>query len=223
MKTKFSAPVFEIKSLEETGLFSGYGAVFGNKDSYGDVIEPGAFSVSLEGHAARKSRPKLLWQHIMAQPIGKWLEYGEDNTGLYMKGQLNMGVQQAREAYALLKSGDIDGLSIGYQTIKSEPDKKNGVLLLKQLELIEVSVVSAGANDRALVDAVKEVENSRNRLAAGERLSEREWEGLFKDYLELSNSEAERAVRVHSLKLGQGEPDVDPLVAFWEAMRAGEN
>lgn len=157
MKTKFSAPVFEIKSLEETGLFSGYGAVFGNKDSYGDVIEPGAFSVSLTAHAARKSRPKMFWQHNMHEPIGSWSEMKEDNTGLWVAGKLNMDVQRGREAYSLLKAGDIDGLSIGYQTVKSEPDKKNGVLLLKQLELIEVSVVSVGANDRALIDAVKQI------------------------------------------------------------------
>lgn len=157
MKTRFSAPVFEIKQLEETGLFSGYGAVFGNKDSYGDVIEPGAFSVSLIAHAARKSRPKMFWQHNMHEPIGSWSEMKEDQTGLWVSGKLNMDVQRGREAYSLLKAGDIDGLSIGYQTIKSEPDKKNGVLLLKELELIEVSVVSVGANDRALIDAVKQI------------------------------------------------------------------
>jgi uncharacterized protein len=157
MKTKFSAPVFEIKQLEETGLFSGYGAVFGNKDSYGDVIEPGAFSVSLTAHATRKSRPKMFWQHNMHEPIGSWAEMKEDSVGLWVSGKLNMDVQRGREAYSLLKAGDIDGLSIGYQTVKAEPDKKRGVLLLKELDLIEVSVVSVGANDRALIDAVKQI------------------------------------------------------------------
>ena len=68
---------------------------------------------------------------------------------------------------------------------------------------------------------MKEIEDSRNRLAAGERLTEREWEGLLKDSFGLSNSEAERVVRVHNLRAGQGDPDTterDPLEALFAAM-----
>lgn len=208
MKTKFGAPVLKVKELTDAGTFEGYGSIFGNRDSYGDVVERGAFAKSLATHEARGSKPKLFWQHDMHQPIGSWTEMKEDDTGLWAKGRLNMDVQRGREAHALLKAGDIDGLSIGYHTITAEPDKAAGVLLLKELDLVEVSVVSVGANDRALVDAVKaaEISNLRDRIAAGERLTSREWEALFKD-MGLTNSEAERAVRVHDLRNGQGDPD----------------
>jgi hypothetical protein len=93
---------------------------------------------------------------------------------------------------------------------------------LVEVFLHEVSLVSIGMNPKALVSGVKEIEDSRNRLAAGERLTEREWEGLLKDAFGLSNAEAERVVRVHDLRIGQGEPDEptgDPMAALWAAMK----
>jgi HK97 family phage prohead protease len=151
----------------------------------------------------------MFWQHNPDEPIGKWLDMAEDGKGLFVEGQLNMGVQRAREAYALLKEGDIDGLSIGYGVVTAEPDAEKNVLRLKELRLVEVSIVSLAANDRARVDSVKaaEIDNLRIKLLAGDRLTEREWESLFKsDLFGMSNSQAERAVRVN-LKRGQGEPD----------------
>lgn len=155
MKTKFGAPVLQVKEFGDNGFFSGYGAVFGNRDSHGDIIRPGAFSKSIAQHAARGSRPKMFWQHDMSKPIGKWLAFEEDDIGLRMEGKLNMNVQQGREAYHLLKDEDIDGLSIGYQTFKEE-QKSDGNHLL-ELGLVETSVVSLGSNDRALVSAVKQI------------------------------------------------------------------
>ena len=126
-----------------------------------------------------------------------------------MRGRLNMNVQQGREAYELLKAGDIDGLSIGYRIKKHTEDKDRGVWLLEKLDLFEVSVVSIGANRNALVDtasvkAARDSEGLIERLKAGDRLTEREFEQMLKGILGLSNSQAERAVRLH-LK-GQGEP-----------------
>lgn len=155
MKTKFGAPVLNVKEFGDDGLFSGYGAVFGNKDSHGDIIQRGAFVKSIEQHKARGSRPKMFWQHDMSKPIGRWLDFEEDDTGLRMHGKLNMNVQQGREAYHLLKDEDIDGLSIGYQTFREE--KKGSANHLLELGLVETSVVSLGSNDRALVRAVKQI------------------------------------------------------------------
>ncbi|WP_375290400.1 HK97 family phage prohead protease [Qipengyuania sp.] len=157
MKTKAGAPVLELKEFGEDGVFSGYGSVFGNTDSYGDIVMPGAFKRTLADHRRRKSMPKLFWQHDPGRPIGKWLSMEEDDTGLKVEGQLNMNVQQGREAYALLKAVDIDGLSIGYRVVKAEDDETEQVVRLKELQLVEVSVVSLGANDRALVSGVKSI------------------------------------------------------------------
>lgn len=209
MQTKQADPVLSIKEMDETtGEFEGYGSTFGGEpDSYGDIVMKGAFSDSLSSHRARGSMPKLFWQHDPSQPIGKWLDASEDDRGLLLRGRLNMGVQKGREAYELLKAGDIDGLSIGYRIKKHTEDKDRGVWFLEKLDLHEVSVVSIGANSNATIASVKaerEAYELTERLKAGDRLTEREFEQMLKGSLGLSNSQAERAVRLH-LK-GQGEP-----------------
>ncbi|MBM3603647.1 MAG: HK97 family phage prohead protease [Alphaproteobacteria bacterium] len=211
MLTKAFDPVLEVKDMDDnTGEFEGYGSTFGGEpDSVGDIIMPGAYKDSLAEHSRRGTTPKMFWQHDPHRPIGKWLDAKEDDHGLLMRGRLNMNVQQGREAYELLKAGDIDGLSIGYRIKKHTEDKDRGVWLLEKLDLFEVSIVSIGANRNALVDtasvkASRDQEGLIERLKAGDRLTEREFEQMLKGILGLSNSQAERAVRLH-LK-GQGEP-----------------
>ncbi|HEY0213720.1 MAG TPA: HK97 family phage prohead protease [Paenirhodobacter sp.] len=218
-----AAPILDVKALDDvSGTFEGYASTFGGEpDSYGDIIAVGAYTDSLITHAAKGTVPKMFWQHDPWQPIGKWLDVKEDDRGLRVKGRLNMAVQRGAEAYALLKAGDIDGLSIGYRIKSYSVDADSGNWTLEKLDLIEVSVVSVGANDGATVSGVKSaryVAEITDKLKAGDRLTEREFEQLAKG-LGLSNSQAERAARVH-LK-GQGEPANadDEAARFWAAMR----
>ena len=83
----------------------------------------------------------MLWQHDPAQPIGVWDEVREDAKGLWVKGRILTDVARGREAAALIGAGAIDGLSIGYRTVKSRKDDKGG-RLLSELELWEVSLVT---------------------------------------------------------------------------------
>ncbi|QDM32087.1 HK97 family phage prohead protease [Tardiphaga sp. vice352] len=219
---KKTAPVLEIKSLKDSGEFEGYGSTFGGEpDAYGDVIAPGAYVDSLATHKAKGTMPKLFWQHNSAEPIGKWLSAKEDDHGLLLGGKLNMDVQRGREAHALLKAGDIDGLSIGYHIKEYSVDTESGIWTLEKLDLIEVSVVSVGANENAVVQSVKAAKAAHDlteRLKAGDRLTEREFEMWLKG-LGLTNSQAERAARLH-LK-GQGDPAAaaDDGLAFLRALK----
>lgn len=216
-----SAPVLEIKALKETGEFEGYGSTFGGEaDAHGDIIAPGAYAESLAEHAAKGTMPKLFWQHDRNEPIGSWKSATEDDHGLLLRGKLNMEVQRGREALALLKAKDIDGLSIGYRIKAYSVDTDTGVWTLEKLDLVEVSIVSVGANENAVVQSVKAAKAAHDlmeRLKAGDRLTEREFETWLKG-LGLSNSQAERAARVH-LK-GQGEPAeaADDGLAFLRAL-----
>ncbi|AYO83666.1 HK97 family phage prohead protease [Methylobacterium brachiatum] len=220
---KRTAPVLEIKALKDSGEFEGYGSTFGGEpDAYGDVISSGAYADSLAAHKTKGTMPKLFWQHDPGEPIGKWVSAKEDDRGLLMGGKLNMDVQRGREAYALLKAGDIDGLSIGYQIKEYSVDTDTGVWTLEKLDLIEVSIVSVGANESAVVQSVKTAKAAHDlteKLKAGDRLTEREFEVWLKG-LGFSNSQAERAARLH-LK-GQGEPvdAADDGLAFLRALRA---
>ncbi|WP_367728239.1 HK97 family phage prohead protease [Agrobacterium radiobacter] len=220
MLMKFGTACLNIKDMKESGEIEGYGSTFGGEpDSYGDVIAPGAYSDSLAAHKSAGTMPKMFWQHDSREPIGKWFEAKEDSKGLFLRGKLNMGVQRAREAYELLKERDIDGLSIGYRIKEYSVDTDTGVWTLEKIDLREVSIVSIGANDNATIASVKAAKAAHelsDRLKAGDRLTEREFETWLKG-LGFSNSQAERAARVH-LK-GQGDPAVaDPGTAFMQAL-----
>jgi HK97 family phage prohead protease len=155
-----------VKALDEPGTFEGYGSVFGVRDSYNEVVIPGAFVESLVRHKREGSLPLMLWQHNTDEPIGVWDDLAEDNKGLWGKGRLLAGVRRADEALILLKAGAIRGLSIGYREIDVAPAKDSEPRKLIKLDLLEVSVVSFPANRRANVTGVK----SDDRLAAFARL-----------------------------------------------------
>lgn len=142
----------EIKSITEEGRFAGYASVFGVTDNQRDVILPGAFSKSLQ-QPARDVR--LLWQHRMDEPIGRFEQIFEDAKGLYVEGRLLLGVARAKEAYELLRSGALGGLSIGYKPINYEFDEINGTRRLSEVELFEISLVTFPANEAAQVTVVK--------------------------------------------------------------------
>ncbi|UAK25858.1 HK97 family phage prohead protease [Sphingomonas nostoxanthinifaciens] len=214
--TKNSGALLDIKALNDDGTFEGYGSVFGNVDSYGEVVEPGAFTASLVD-ARRKGRSiKLLWQHDPAQPIGTWDDLAEDSKGLYVKGRLLKDtVPQAASAYALLKGGALDGLSIGYRVVEAAPHAdKQGILSLKKLDLKEVSLVTFAANDRARVDSVK------HQIAAGGMPTVREFEDALRE-LGFTRSKAE-ALATACLPHLRGEPEAkadDDALQFLKTLR----
>lgn len=159
MKLKRIARPFEIKSIGEDGTFSGYGAVFGNVDFWGDVIAPGAFAKTLAAFAAKNAMPAMLWQHDSDHPIGVWTDMREDSKGLYVEGRLLIAdVSKAKEAHALLKARGISGMSIGYYASVWEWDDNKDIRTLKEIDLWEISLVTFPANDQAQVVDVKGVE-----------------------------------------------------------------
>ena len=119
----------------------GYASLFDACDQGGDIVKKGAYAASLKRLGSEGRRVKMLWQHDPAQPIGIWDEVREDAKGLYVKGRLLDSVGKGREAAALIEAGAIDGLSIGYRTVRATKNDK-GRRLLTELELWEVSLVT---------------------------------------------------------------------------------
>ena len=112
---------------------------------------------------------KLLWQHDAAQVIGSWLSIAEDAKGLFVRGQLNLDVAKAREVYALMKDGAVDGLSIGFRTQKSVTDPATGVRRLQKVDLWEISIVTFPMLPNARVSSVKHLDAKARLAAAIER------------------------------------------------------
>lgn len=196
---------FKADTVKEDGTFSGYGSVFGNVDSYDEIVAAGAFKSSLKTIKDSGDPLPVLWQHNPDQPIGGYTELAEDDTGLKVSGfLLKDDVALAREAYALMRARVVKGLSIGYYVRDSSYDEKTGIRTLKELDLREVSVVTFPANEAAQVENVKCV--LRGMLKAGELPSVRMMEEFLRE-AGFSKSQA-AAIAVHGLgKLHRGEPD----------------
>ena len=127
--------------MTEGAVIEGYASRFGLLDQGGDIVAKGAFGASLARLAAKGDKVRMLWQHDPTKPIGVWDEIREDETGLWVKGRLLSEVALAREAATLIDAGAIDGLSIGYRTVRAEKDQK-GRRVLTEVELWEVSLVT---------------------------------------------------------------------------------
>lgn len=142
---------YELKAGDEGWSFTAYASTFGNQDHGGDIIQKGAFKATL----ANKNRDRpLLWQHIQSEPIGKEVTLREDTKGLLGTWQI-IDTQRGSDAYKLLKSGVIRSMSIGYIPKTFEFTEGGDGRLIKEIDLLENSVVSVPMNDQARVQSVK--------------------------------------------------------------------
>lgn len=169
---------YEIKAVKDDGLFSGYGSVFGNVDSYREVVAPGAFSDSLAETRSKGRTFPVLWQHRSGEPIGNWNidSLKEDDHGLFGEGMLWLGdAPYAKVAHRGMQSKAITGLSIGYRVRDDSFNESTRIRTLKNLELVEISIVTNPANDDARIDAVKAM------IAHGSLPSIKEFEQILRE------------------------------------------
>lgn len=146
-----STKELQISDDGEFGYFKGYAITWGNIDRAREVAVKGCFADSLK----ENPRVKMQWQHDYADLIGSYTKLEEDDTGLYCEGRINLGTARGKEAYVLLKAGDIDGLSIGYEVVEDRYDSVNSIRYLEKLNLYEISLVSVPCNPKAQVFDVK--------------------------------------------------------------------
>lgn len=141
LETKYTA-LSALTETGEIGRIRGYASRFGEPDQSGDVVAPGAFAKSLTRLKEAGRSVKFLWQHDPTKPIGIWSDVRENKTGLWVAGEVLTDVQLGQEAALLMKAGAIDGLSIGYRVVKSQPNKETGGRTLLEIDLWEVSLVT---------------------------------------------------------------------------------
>lgn len=120
------------------GRFEGYASLFGVRDAGGDTVMRGAFAKSLR--ARRAGGVKMLYQHQAAEPLGVWSEIYEDGAGLFVRGRIITDVSRGREVLSLMREGALDGLSIGFKTVRAA--RAAGGRQILEADLWEVSVVT---------------------------------------------------------------------------------
>jgi len=189
--------VCQLKFAEgDQGMFSGYASVYGHVDSVKDTIAPGAFAESLE---SGKNIKMFVNHDSHAVPIGDWETMKEDNHGLYAEGRIDLNHKDGPTVYSALKRGAMDGLSIGFTMDTEDFDvKEDGGRIIKNANLMEVSLVNFPCEGKARIMAVKA------DLAVLSSLKDCE------DYLReaggFSKSMATALVS-HILKVSRGEPE----------------
>jgi HK97 family phage prohead protease len=209
----FFAPL-EVKFATDeaaAGTFSGYGAVFGNVDAYGDVIQKGAFKDTLREWKKQKRMPPMLIQHggwgigdMDGLAIGKWTSMEEDDTGLAVEGKLiGLDTERGKIIHGAMREGVLDGMSIGYRakefSLGTKPTEPRRTL--KKIDLVECSVVQMPANDAARVAQVK---------AAGGARTIREFEDFLRDAGGFSHAAA-KAIAAGGFKASDPrDEDVEP-------------
>ncbi len=148
------API-QLKEAKADGSFTGYAAVFNNVDLGRDVIMPGAFR---NVKTTRDGKVRIALYHDLHKLAGK-AKFEQDDHGLWVEGQLNLDVSYVRDAYALMKTGELDGLSVGFDIPRGGADweDRSGdyVRIIKDAVLWEFSIVPFGMNPEALVENVK--------------------------------------------------------------------
>lgn len=216
MKTKNAGVALDVKAVGDDGVIEGYASVWNKVDSYNEAVERGAFKQSLAAARREKRSIKMLYQHDSFQPIGVWDELVEDDTGLRVKGRILKDASvKAAETYALIREGALDELSIGYREVETKKDpSRPGVLLLKQLNLREVSVVTFGAlSVAARIDSVKSI------LDGGDLPTVRQFEEHLRDAGFSKSLAAAIAAKATPHLRGEPEAKADDALDFLKALR----
>ncbi|MBW3098659.1 HK97 family phage prohead protease [Pseudohoeflea coraliihabitans] len=153
----------DLEEVAGDGSFSGYASIFGSLDLGHDIIAPGAFAASLR----RRGPPdiRMLFQHDPDQPIGRWTAIREDGRGLHVEGKLALATSRGREIHALMKAGALDGLSIGFRTLKAARQQKGGVRRILMADLWEISIVTFPMQPEARVTSVKHLSPEEHLIA----------------------------------------------------------
>lgn len=193
-----------LKMDGETGTFEGYAARFGGTDTYGDTLIKGAFASTLR----QNGKPKMFYGHDWSMPIGRFDKAAEDDSGLYVKGQLTPGHSVAADVRAGLAHGTMDGLSIGGFVAKGDAEDKaygNGQIINKFTNLVEISVVPFPADADARIDLAS-VKNADLREAIEEIETIRDFERLLRDAGSFSRAEATALVSRAKGIFATGDP-----------------
>ena len=189
-RRKFSP--LPVTQMESDGSFRGYASLFNRVDLGRDRVLPGAFARSLKRRGPAGVR--MLYQHDPSEVIGHWRTIREDAAGLYVEGVLSPDVARAREVRSLMRAGALDGLSIGFHTVRASKDAGTGVRSIIEADLWEVSVVTFPMLPGARVSEVKSRVARHASSHASPHPSVRDLERMLRRDAGLSRREAKAAL-----------------------------
>ena len=185
-------------TIDADGTVEGYASLFGEIDQARDMVMRGAFALTLAQRGVH--RIPMLFQHDPSEPVGVWLELREDHRGLFARGRLIPEVARGRELLSLLRAGAIDGLSIGFRTVKGSIDPRTRIRRLAAVDLWEISIVTfpllAGARVRTVKHQASSSQVSPPKASFARARAERDWHALMSGIAAEPAAEARRPLVV---------------------------
>ena len=192
-----------LKMTGDSGQFEGYASVFNVRDSQSDIILPGAYKSTL----AQNGLPKMFFDHKWDMPVGLYKDAAEDQTGLYVKGELTPGHSLASDVNAAMKHGSLDGLSVGGMVRKADYEVRGDVRFIKSwTNLMEVSPVAFPSNPDARIDLAS-VKGADLIEAIDEIETVREFESFLRDAGSLSKGAVTALTARMKVVFERGEPE----------------
>lgn len=145
-------------SVTDEGLISGIAWIFGEPDRTGDTIAKGSL--------AYPDTLPILWSHKDENAIGVWESIKETANGLEVKGRLLLGeIPLADRVFALIKSGAVRSLSVGFWPRKTDKNQHGGQHI-SDADLVEISIVSAPAHPGAQITSIKSATGRKGKHMA---------------------------------------------------------
>lgn len=188
-KLSLAVPTAGDEGGDPEGTFVALVSVFGNEDSYGDVVEKGAFTKTLAEWIVKGNPIPAVWSHQFSDPdniLGYYSEAEETDEGLRLKGHLDLGHPRAARVHQLMKSGLLTEFSWSGEVTKyeaiDEDDKWGwGPMRIKEVDLWEAGPCFKGANPNTELVSVKsngQISGELLRAKAGRVLSQKNLDAL---------------------------------------------
>lgn len=186
-----SAFITKADSTDESIFIEGY-ANTTDTDRSGDVILSTAWGPGIENYL---KNPIILAYHNHDEPIGRMVEHKIDAKGLWIRAKISSA---ADKVYQLIKDGVLTAFSVGFRVKDASYDSVNDIFVIKEVELMETSVVSVPCNQESLFSLAKS-------FASDEEFSS--FKSQYVSNVPLDNSQETEEINNTTIK---GILDMDP-------------
>ena len=225
---EYKTSQFEFKAAEDDTLhIRAYALVFGNVDSYGDVIMPNACDAYLKSEDAH--RTKLCYQHNLDHVIGVITDKGIDTKGMWFEADI-LPTSLGKDVAMLIKAGAINEVSIGYRANEYHYEKRDGydyeLRILDAITIGEISPVTRAANPQAVITNIKAEEMEAEQVETQEQeekplIENEDMEEMKKqlESLEQKAASAEQRAVAAEQKAAEKEQEINNLDASVKAQQ----
>lgn len=194
MPLNYKEGALELKIADDDKTFSGYGAIYENRDDGHDIIEKGAFD---EMRLKKNGRIRIAVYHDTRLFVGD-AKATQDSKGVELSdGKFNHNLSYVQDQVELVKDGTLDAFSVGFNIPPGGAywDEDQNARVITKGEAWEFSFVPFGMNRDALVADYK---------SAGQILTIRHFEAHLKSIGFTRKQSAE--IALHGWGALQGDP-----------------